>query len=106
MVRTSHHLHLHSLSNPYRTTRSSPGAWIYDNTTCPPNYPEGAPMYICGHIAFVELDAKMAYKEAMAYAATGDERHAQLAMDIIQAWATKNKVFGLKNKNGPLEAAW
>jgi len=63
-------------------------------------------MYICGHIAYVELDAKQAYKSAMAYAATGDERHAVKAMDIIQMWSRSNKVFGLRNKNGPLEAGW
>jgi len=48
----------------------------------------------------------MAYRQAVAYAATGDERHAKKAMHIIQAWATTNKEFGPEDRNGPLEAAW
>jgi hypothetical protein len=73
---------------------------------CPSNYPEGAPTNVCGHVAFAEMDAQAAYKQAMAYAISGDERHARNSLDIMLAWARTNKVFGLRNKNGPLEAAW
>ena len=48
----------------------------------------------------------MAYKYAMAYLATGDERHAELALRVVGEWARTNTVFGLKGKNGPLEAGW
>lgn len=48
----------------------------------------------------------MAYKYAMAYAANGDARHARQALAIIAGWVRTNKVFGLKGKNGPLEAGW
>jgi hypothetical protein len=93
---------------PKQTPRlpDPPGAWILDNSTCPPNYPEGAPVSICGHVALIELDAKQAYKHAAAYAATRDARHAEDALRIIRAWASANKEFGIRNKNGPLEAGW
>lgn len=48
----------------------------------------------------------MAYKSAMAYVVTKDERYAELAVNATQAWATTNKYFGLSDRNGPLEAAW
>lgn len=48
----------------------------------------------------------MAYKSALAFVATGDERYAVQAMNAVQAWARTNKVFGLSDRNGPLEAAW
>lgn len=77
-----------------------------DNSTCPKNYPLGAPVHVCGHVSFAEMDAQAAYKQAMAYAITKDDRHARNAMRIVTAWAKTNKKFGLKSKNGPLEAAW
>jgi hypothetical protein len=48
----------------------------------------------------------MAYRQAVAYVATGQERHAQKSMEIIQAWSKVNKEFGPEDRNGPLEAAW
>lgn len=48
----------------------------------------------------------MALKQALAWHATGDERYANNALRIIDAWATTNKEFGLQRENGPLEAAW
>lgn len=42
--------------------------------TCPSNYPSTAPPAGCGHESFVELDAQMSYKMALAYHATGDTR--------------------------------
>lgn len=74
--------------------------------TCPAKYPAAAPLTQCGHYAFVEIDASMAYKSAVAYAATNDDRYAERAVEAIMAWATTNKQFGLSDKNGPLEAAW
>ena len=46
----------------------------------------------------------MSYKQAMAFRATGDVRHAQTAVSIIDAWSINNKQFGLIDQNGPLEA--
>jgi hypothetical protein len=87
--------------------RLPPGGWQVDReTTCPPNYPPGAPLGQCGHFAFVEIDAAMAYRSAIAYVATSDERYARQAMAAVQAWATTNKEWGLVYRNGPLEAAW
>ena len=42
----------------------------------------------------------------MAWYVTRDESYAQQALDTLMAWARTNQVFGLKDKNGPLEAAW
>ena len=77
-----------------------------DTSTCPPNYPPHAPKNLCSHIALVEIDAPMAYRHAMAFAATGDKRHARQAAAIVDAWARTNKEFGPPDRNGPLEAAW
>lgn len=83
------------------------GGWAKErDTTCPPNFPKTAPLEQCGHYALVEIDAAMAYKSALAFVATGDERYAVQAMNAVQAWARTNKVFGLSDRNGPLEAAW
>jgi hypothetical protein len=57
-------------------------------------------------VAFVELDAQMAYKQAVAHALTGNESYALNALDIVDAWARHNKHWGLQDENGPLEAAW
>lgn len=48
----------------------------------------------------------MSYKQALAYWATGDVRHAHTALRIIDGWANTNRQFGLADQNGPLEAAW
>lgn len=58
------------------------------------------------HLAFVELDSTMAIKQATAFHATGDSRHAVNAFAIIKAWAATNKSWDLIGQNGPLEAAW
>jgi hypothetical protein len=44
--------------------------------------------------------------QALAYLATGNEQYARNAVDIVDAWATTNKVFGVVWENGPLEAGW
>lgn len=75
---------------------------MLDNTTCPSNYPAGAPVPLCGHISLVEMDGMMAYKQAMAYFATRDVRYARQALAILLGWARTNTVFGLKYRNGPL----
>lgn len=49
-------------------------------------------------------DGEMAYKAALLYWATHDQSYANLAINILTAWATKNKVF--TGDNAPLEAAW
>lgn len=74
--------------------------------TCAPNYPPAAPQHNCAHVSFVELDGQMAYKQALAYAATGDEGHAETAQRIMEGWAAVNSVWGLQHENGPLEAGW
>jgi hypothetical protein len=89
------------------TATQNAGGWAVDRfKTCPSNYPKEAPFTQCGHFAFVELDAAMAYKSAMAYVVTKEERYAELAINATQAWAKTNKYFGLSDRNGPLEAAW
>lgn len=95
-------------SGPYAMERmlTDWGGWAQPKTTCPPNYPADAPKSHCGHYAFVEMDASVAYRSALAYAATGDERYATQAMRVVSAWAQTNKVFGVSDRNGPLEAAW
>lgn len=74
--------------------------------TCPAHYPNGAPGNICSHIAFVEMDGQMSYKQAMAAVATRSAVYAQNVLAIADAWASVNKEWGLQNENGPLEAAW
>jgi hypothetical protein len=44
----------------------------------------------------------MAYKQALAFAATGDVEHAETAQRIMEGWAAVNKVWGLQYENGPL----
>ncbi|KAI8474482.1 MAG: hypothetical protein J3K34DRAFT_518210 [Monoraphidium minutum] len=82
------------------------GGTVKNTSACPPNFPPNANLAACGHTAFVELDAAMAYKYALGYAATGDERYAARAAEILRAWTTTNEAFGLPTANGPLEAAW
>lgn len=49
----------------------------------------------------------MAFKQALAFWATGDARHAATALRIMGGWAAVNKVFGpAMDGNGALEAAW
>jgi hypothetical protein len=59
---------------------------------CPANYPVGAPTQICGHVSLVELDGQEVYKQALAYVATGDARHAVMALKLLDNWAATNKV--------------
>ena len=75
-------------------------------TICPSNYPTGAPRNQCGHLAFVELDAVQAYRQAMAWWATNNTGYANNAQRIIDGWATDNKNWGILRENGPLEAGW
>eukprot|EP00878_Enallax_costatus_P043516 GHUV01051527.1.p1 GENE.GHUV01051527.1~~GHUV01051527.1.p1 ORF type:complete len:634 (+),score=132.79 GHUV01051527.1:302-2203(+) len=60
------------------------------------------------HIAFVELDSNMAYKQAIAYHSTGKACHADNALAIIKEWAETNghKDGCWEGHNGPLEGAW
>lgn len=82
------------------------GGWEQTPPACPANYPAFAPVGICGHISFVELDGQMVYKQALAYLATKDVRYAQNAFAIVNAWANVNKAWGVSSENGPLEAGW
>lgn len=75
-------------------------------STCPRNFPAAAGLSHCAHVSFVEVDAAMAYRYAVAYVATGDARHAENAAGVLRAWLSANRAFGLKAANGPLEAAW
>ena len=76
----------------------------------PVNYPvtvSSTKADLYSHIAFVELDAQQAYKQALAWWATDDTRYADNALKIIKAWGNKqggNKQWG--GENGPLEAGW
>lgn len=82
------------------------GGWEESTTMCPANYPKFAPLGICGHISFVEMDAQMVYKQALAYYATKDTRYAQNVFSTVSAWASTNTAWGLSSQNGPLEAGW
>lgn len=73
---------------------------------CAETFDPNAPQHMCGHLSFVELDATMAYKQAMAWWTTGDKRYAEAALDIIAAWAGNRTHWGVKTRNGPLEAGW
>lgn len=77
-----------------------------DLAACPANYPAFAPRAICGHVAWVELDAQMLYKAALAFHATRDSRYAAHVFDTLTAWAARNRGWGLPTQNGPLEAGW
>lgn len=59
---------------------------------CPKNLPRGVPAGQCAHIALVELDARQAYKQAVAFWATGNYKYAQTTLKIIDAWSTTNTV--------------
>jgi hypothetical protein len=56
-------------------------------TKCPDNFPVGAPRDICGHLALIENDSQMAYRQAMAYVVTGNASYASNAFSIIDSWA-------------------
>ncbi|WIA22272.1 hypothetical protein OEZ85_004592 [Tetradesmus obliquus] len=73
---------------------------------CSAAYDPRAPITICGHVSFVEMDAQMVYKMALAWYATGDARYATQVLSIINAWATTNTDWGWHWENGPLEAGW
>lgn len=99
----------HPSRTPSKHTRPRPpgaGGTVRNTSACPPNYPASASLPACGHTSFVELDSAMAYKYALGYAATGDERYAQRAAEILRAWASTNREFGVPTANGPLEASW
>lgn len=59
---------------------------------------------MCSHIAFVELDGQMAFKQALAWAVTGDAAYAATALGIVDRWASRNVEWGICAENGPLEA--
>jgi hypothetical protein len=73
---------------------------------CAQSFDPNAPQQLCGHISFVELDAVMAYKQAVAWWATGDRRHAETALDIVAAWSGNDTRWGVRTRNGPLEGGW
>ncbi|KAF8063673.1 hypothetical protein HT031_003528 [Scenedesmus sp. PABB004] len=74
---------------------------------CAPNYPAAAPPALCGHVSFVELDGQMVFKQALAFWATGNAAHAQIARRIFDGWAATNVQIGpALDGNGALEAAW
>lgn len=60
----SHHTHS-------QNTLKLAGGIIANTSTCHKDYPSQASTQQCGHMAFVELDATMSYKYAMAFVATG-----------------------------------
>jgi hypothetical protein len=49
-------------------------------------------------------DGAMCYQHTVMFLRTRKPEHAHKAIDIINAWATKNKVF--EGSNAPLEASW
>lgn len=49
-------------------------------------------------------DGEMAYRAALLYWCTLDDRYGYLVIDILKSWANVNKVF--KGDNAPLEASW
>jgi hypothetical protein len=77
-----------------------------DERVCSDSFDPEAPQNLCGHLSFVELDAVMAYKQAVAWWATDDDRHLRAAVDIVAAWGSNSSRWGVKTRNGPLEAAW
>ncbi len=87
-------------------TGTKTGGIVVNTSTCPASYPPGANLNQCGHTAFVEIDAAMSYKYAMAYVTTGDRRYAEQAIGILRAWMKTNRKFGVPGANGPLEASW
>ena len=72
----------------------------------PPNKNATEREKVSSHISFVELDGQQAYRQALAWWTTGDTRYADNALNIIKAWATTNKQWGIIDRNGPLEAGW
>lgn len=77
-----------------------------DKVVCPQHYPAAAPSILCGHISLVEFDAEQSLKQAVAYLATGQQAYMANALRIVDVWAATNKVWGVKEQNGPLEAGW
>lgn len=74
-----------------------------ERTKCSPNYPAEAPQQLCGHLSLVENDGQMAYRQAVAFVATGNVSYAANAFAVINQWAQTNKEMGLLHQNGPLE---
>lgn len=55
----------------------------------------------------MELDGAYSYKYALAYLATSLRAFAHNTLDIVDAWATRNREWGIMDGgNGALEAAW
>lgn len=57
-----------------------------------------------GHKEFVEWDGVQAYSQTIAWLCTGNERYAQNAAKIIDAWSTTCTEF--TGQNAPLVAGW
>lgn len=51
--------------------------------SCPAAFPKAAPWNICSHIAFVELDGQMSYKQAMAALATRNQAYAGVCVCVL-----------------------
>jgi hypothetical protein len=105
-LQTSPHI-THDLPPPHPPPppRNATGG-ATDPAACPAAYPSGAPRTLCGHVSLVEIDGMMSYKQAVAFIATGDAAYATAALATLTRWAATNTVFGLRHRNGPLEAAW
>ena len=58
-----------------------------------------------GHEHFTG-DGERCYKHAITYCLTKDKKFADKVVEILDAWATTCKKFGLINENGPLECGW
>ncbi|GBF99458.1 hypothetical protein Rsub_11944 [Raphidocelis subcapitata] len=83
------------------------GGATKDSSQCSPAYlATRGPASQCHHIALVEIDGAMAYRQALAFLMNGNEGHAAQARAALVAWANTNRAFGLQDRNGPLEAAW
>lgn len=60
---------------------------------------------VAGHKQFTG-DSIRIFKHTMAFLMTGRTRHARKAIELLLSWSNVCKVFGPKDQNGPLEAAW
>lgn len=66
--------------------------------SCPAAFPKAAPWNICSHIAFVELDGQMTYKQAMAALATRDQAYAGVCCGgggVGRVWVCVGCVLGV-----------
>jgi hypothetical protein len=60
---------------------------------------------IAGHEQFTG-DSIRIYKHTLAFLITNQPRYGHKAAQLLNSWATRCKVFGYKEQNGPLEAGW